>query len=115
VSGSGISWAIWKSAPCTRQIPRQHPTTQFFAGQMPFLPPNQQRQSTEGIWSNSGKLEILFHLCFGGNDIVHYEEHERIIVPGFFDCSWNVATLWILHCSAKVQVFSKQATNKQFE
>jgi len=26
----------------------QHPTTQFFAGQMPFLPPNQQRQSTEG-------------------------------------------------------------------
>jgi len=24
-------------------------TTQFFAGQMPFLPPNQQCQSTEGI------------------------------------------------------------------
>jgi len=23
--------------------------TQFFTGQMPFLPPNQQRQSTEGI------------------------------------------------------------------
>jgi len=31
----------------TRQ-PRQHPTTQFFTGRMPFLPPNQQRQSTEG-------------------------------------------------------------------
>ena len=28
--------------------PHQHPTTQFFTGQMPFLPPNQQRQSTEG-------------------------------------------------------------------
>jgi len=28
--------------------PRQHQTTQFFTGQMPFLPPNQQRQSTEG-------------------------------------------------------------------
>jgi len=27
---------------------RQHPTTQFFTGRMPFLPPNQQRQSTEG-------------------------------------------------------------------
>ena len=27
--------------------PRQHPTTQFFTGRMPFLPPNQQRQSTE--------------------------------------------------------------------
>jgi len=25
-----------------------HLTTQFFTGRMPFLPPNQQRQSTEG-------------------------------------------------------------------
>jgi len=25
-----------------------HPTTQFFTGRMPFLPPNQQLQSTEG-------------------------------------------------------------------
>ena len=35
-----------KSAPHPRQ-PRQHPTTQFFTGRMPFLPPNQQCQSTE--------------------------------------------------------------------
>jgi len=28
--------------------PRQHPTAQFSTGRMPFLPPNQQRQSTEG-------------------------------------------------------------------
>jgi len=27
----------------------QHPTTQFFTGWMPFLPPNQQCQSTEGF------------------------------------------------------------------
>jgi len=27
---------------------RQHPTTQFFTSRMPFLPLNQQRQSTEG-------------------------------------------------------------------
>jgi len=47
VSGSGICWAMYKSAPHTRK-PRQHPTTQFFTGRMPFLPPNQQRQSTEG-------------------------------------------------------------------
>jgi len=32
VSGSGISWAICKSAPRSRQIPRQHPTAQFFHG-----------------------------------------------------------------------------------
>ena len=30
------------------RYPRQHPTTQFFTGRMPFLPTNQQRQSTEG-------------------------------------------------------------------
>jgi len=30
--------------------PHQHPTTlMFFTGRMPFLPPNQQRQSTEDI------------------------------------------------------------------
>jgi len=28
--------------------PRQHPTTLFFTGRMPFLPPNQQLQSIEG-------------------------------------------------------------------
>jgi len=29
--------------------PHQHPTTlMFFTGRMPLLPPNQQRQSTEG-------------------------------------------------------------------
>jgi len=41
VSGSGICWAIRKSAPHPRQ-PRQHPTIQFFTSRMPFLPPNQQ-------------------------------------------------------------------------
>jgi len=46
VSGSGICWAICKSAPHSRQ-PRQHPTTQFFTSRMPFLPHNQQRQSAE--------------------------------------------------------------------
>jgi len=30
--------------------PCQHATTQFFTGRMPFLPPNQQRQSNEGQW-----------------------------------------------------------------
>jgi len=49
VSGSGISWAICKSAPRSRQItmPAPHHSV-FFTGRMPFLPPNQQGQSTEG-------------------------------------------------------------------
>ena len=33
--------------------PHQHPTTQFFTDQMPFLPPNQQHQSTEGTDSGN--------------------------------------------------------------
>ena len=59
VSGSGISWAICKSAAHPRQIkPRQHPTTQFFTCQVPFLPlPNQQCQSTEGTVNISKNME----------------------------------------------------------
>ena len=30
------------------RLPHQHLTTQFFTGRMPFLPPNQQCQNTEG-------------------------------------------------------------------
>jgi len=57
VSGSGICWAICKSAPHPRQ-PHQYPSTQFFTGRMPFLPPNQQRQSTEGK-SNSNCFKVM--------------------------------------------------------
>jgi len=35
-------------APCSRQITMPVPYHSVFTGQMPFLPPNQQRQSTEG-------------------------------------------------------------------
>ena len=48
VSGSGISWTVCKSAPCSRQITTPAPHRSVFTGRMPFLPPNQQRQSTEG-------------------------------------------------------------------
>jgi len=53
VSGSGISWAVCialcKSAPRSRQITTPAPHHSVFTGRMPFLPPSQQRQSTEGI------------------------------------------------------------------
>jgi len=48
VSGSGISWDICKSAPRSRQITMPAPHHSVFTGRMPFLSPNQQRQSTEG-------------------------------------------------------------------
>ena len=47
---SGISWAICKSAPSSRQITTPTPHHSVFTGRMPFLPPNQQRQSTEGMF-----------------------------------------------------------------
>ena len=46
VSDSGISWAICKSASHTTPAPHRSVS---FTGRMPFLSPNQQRQSTEGI------------------------------------------------------------------
>jgi len=49
VSGSGISWAICKSAPRSRQITMPTPHHSVFTGRMPFLPPNQQHQSTEAF------------------------------------------------------------------
>jgi len=45
--GSGIIWTICKSfAPRSRQTTTPAPHHQFFTGEMPFLMPNQQRQST---------------------------------------------------------------------
>ena len=65
VSGSSISWAICKSAPSSRQIimPAPHHSS-FFTGRMPFLPPNQQRQSTEGhLTLTEYKFKNCSHLC----------------------------------------------------
>jgi len=62
VSGSDICWAICKSAPHPRQL-RQHPTTQFFTGWMPFLPSIQQHQSTEGKCNKIIQM-ILFYFAY---------------------------------------------------
>jgi len=61
VCGNGISWAICKSAPRSRQIttPAPHHSRSFFTGRMHFLPPNQQRQSTEGFLVDTSQTQIL--------------------------------------------------------
>ena len=48
VSGSGISWAICKSAPCSRQITMPAPHHSVFYRPDALPAANQQRQSTEG-------------------------------------------------------------------
>ena len=56
--------AICKSAPCSRQITTPAPHHSVFTGWMPYLPPNQQRQSTEGTDTRTvvGLLHINTHV-----------------------------------------------------
>jgi len=77
VSGSGISWAMYKSAPHYRQITTPAPHNSVFTGRVPFLPPNQQRQSTEATamvyivmadvcCSGGGRRTMSFYwICMG--------------------------------------------------
>ena len=65
VSGSGIIWAICKSASRSRQITTPAPHySSFFTGRMPFLPPNQQCQSTEGTMIQLHIICIIHTLDF---------------------------------------------------
>jgi len=65
VSGSGISWAVCKSAHRCRQTTTPAPHHSVFASRMPFLPPNQKRQSTEGtelITTDYSELNWLYEV-----------------------------------------------------
>ena len=60
-SGSGISWTICKSfTPHSRQITTLVPHHSVFTGRMPFLPPNQQHQSTATITTITIQKNITF-------------------------------------------------------
>ena len=79
VSGSGISWATCKSAPRQRLITTPAPTAQFFTGRMPFLPPNQQRQSTEGnCWHRCGRNYATVTLSIREYVVLRYKSVEAV-------------------------------------
>jgi len=62
------SWAICKYAARSRQIATPAATTQFCTGRMPFLPPNQQRESTEGSsWMRYYYRNLRFLKCIGAS------------------------------------------------
>ena len=65
VSGSGISWAICKSAPRSRQIttPAPHRSV-FLQARMPFLPPNQQCLTPSLHWPQSVFENTYFSFFF---------------------------------------------------
>jgi len=54
VSGSGISWTICKSAPCSWHNHASTIPLSFFTGRMPFLSPSEQHQI-----SNNSKNRFL--------------------------------------------------------
>jgi len=54
---SGISWTICKQS-CSRQITTPAPHHSMFTGQMLFLTPNQQCESTEGTKDKTDKKQI---------------------------------------------------------
>jgi len=82
VSGSGISWAICKSAHRSRQITMPAPHLSVFYRRMPFLPPNQQCRSTEGT-----------------NYAVQYKKIQK--------SSWNVScnTLWQKYVEMRINSY----------
>jgi len=67
VSGSGISGAICKSTRRSRQITTPAPHHSVFTGWMTSLPPNQQRQSTEGRFETGSGSKMSQHLSSTGN------------------------------------------------
>ena len=75
VSGSGISWTICKSAPSSRQITMPAPHHSVFTGRMPFLPPNQQCQSTEGFYLLQGNN--LMHSTLSTYSIIIFSPYIR--------------------------------------
>jgi len=63
------------------------PTTHVFTGRMPFLPPNQQRQSTEGqciVYANKNRQEARKRRVY----IVHEErDDDGAVALSASDCS----------------------------
>ena len=78
--------------------PRQHTTTPFFTGRMLFLPPNQQRQSTEGsLVTITSLYNTDKHTCF------------RLCIAC---CTQSSSSAKLCRCSCKVEPTS--GTGKQF-
>ena len=93
---SGLGWAVCKSAPHFRQS--QHPTTQFFTGRMPFLPPNQQRQSTEGkLHHNNCKMSEWAFIQNLASSSTYYLALSWVLLMSLLTVSfWGVPSYFLL-------------------
>jgi len=62
-------------------ITTNKPTSSFFTGQMPFLSPNQQRQSTEGkATTMEMKQQKSLHNKRSLKDNARHEQHDDCMV-----------------------------------
>jgi len=82
----------------TNQCPPPPSPHIFFTGRMPFVPPNQQRQSTEGqlLWSEP-------HKYTNSHTSITLSTHTHISVEPPFSM-WNWVSLWV------DKLFSERAT-----
>jgi len=76
VSGSGIRWAICKSAPLTRQ-PRQHPTAHFLQAGCPSCRPTNSVKALKALNANSNHIITRIsiqtaELAFSGTGLCSY-------------------------------------------
>ena len=100
VSGSGISWAACKSAPCSKQTTTPAPHHSVSTGRMPFLPPNQQRQSTEGCSFPVGiiTMETTIYVLLILSSVIECQQQQSLtatciqILTASFNCDLDQPT-----------------------
>ena len=87
------SGSLCPLAPSAPQIPDNHaniPPLSFFTGRMPFLPPNQQCQSTEGtvyVWIKS--LRVSYSCCKVGWVLIGAGGYETTKSLNHDQCSYS--------------------------
>jgi len=104
VSGSGISWAICKSAPRSREIIMPAPHHSVFYRPDVFLTPNQRCQSTEGTCVSCWNFTNVIYLCHP-KQLVHMNMRSKdvqmaiVLIPTA--CLTNIDTsnnyIWTIH------------------
>ena len=83
-----LSWTICKSfAPRSKQITIPVPHHSVFTAWMPFLPPNQQSQSTEGIHSLHSEVTSK---C----EVLSFNNNASKLLTLYSNGTLNVLFLW---------------------
>ena len=92
VSGSGISWAIWKSAPRSRQItmPAPHRSVFYRPDALPAAQPTVSKHWRQQQYNNSEQFIFLHNLCKLGGGVLAWlsvwSEVQTSIWPSWCHC-----------------------------